>query len=939
VSSGRVPSPRARAAGAVAWAGLLTGLVVVAAFSATTGKIQGRIVGADTGEVVGFADILLIPADTTLRRVGGLSNADGTFLLEAPPGRYTLQIRALSYASQRIEGIVIEEGKLLPVSTALEPEAIQQEEIVVEAKARLNTENSILSARRKAVAVGDGVSAEQVRKSPDKDAAEVLRRVTGLSVSDGKYVFVRGLGERYSSTEVDGVRIASPEQNKRVVPLDLVPANLLENIVVQKTYTADRPGEFGGGDVQVHTKDFPGGRTWSFSIAQGFQENVTFGQRRTYSSSRADLFGFGAESRKIPDMVYDVAGNRPLVESNDPARGFTRSTLATVAHSFANIWSPTSAHAIPDAVYSATYGDEFKLFGRSLGVIVSGSMNRSFDEQAETQRYFTGVNDTLVDYAVQRSTESVQLGGISGLSLRISPRHTVHLRGLYTHSADDEVRSYEGDNHSGPSQMTGEEQRLRSTRLLYLEREVRSGALEGQHEFARLAGTRLNWKLSRSRAKRLQPDRRETTYSHNYYYDGAGNLVGYWALSPVGSREYGDLHDEGWGGTLDARVPYRLGKLGAGKIALGLDRQTKSRHNFYRRFQLVYRDDADPTQSPETVFADPAYVQEATFAVDNYEARTKLTAGYATLDVPFGRRARGNFGVRAEQGFQNVRSHDLFDPSIITSEGMLENTDWLPSGNFTWNATDAVNLRLGASRTLSRPDINELSPSPTTDFIGGLQLVGNPALKRAVIENYDVRIEAFPALSEVLAAGFFYKRLHDPIEQAIRGGSPGLLIPVNSEGGSNRGVEMEARAGLARLWKPLAPFTLNANASVIASEIQLSAGDSRFGSGQHPLQGQADYLVNGALGYGTTNRRIEATVLLSLIGKRLRALGSSELPDIYEQPSGSLDVTLSLGLARSRLKFAARNLLDPRIQQLQNGAEVTGSRRGRSYSIAFSTGS
>jgi hypothetical protein len=518
---GRVPAI------VVGWALLLTGLAGAAAFAATTGKIQGKIVGTDTGEPLGFADLLLIPADTTFRRVGGLSNADGTFLLEAPAGRYTLQIRALSYASQRVEGITIEAGKLLPFSTVLKPEAIQQEEIVVEAKARQNTENSMLSARRKAAAVGDAVSAEQVRRSPDKDAAEVLRRVTGLSVSDGKYVFVRGLGERYSSTEVDGVRIASPESNKRVVPLDLVPANLLENIVVQKTYTADRPGEFGGGDVQVHTRDFPGNRTWSFSISQGCTQGVTFGQRRTYASSRADLFGFGADSRRIPDAVYDVAGNRPLVESSDPSRGFTRSTLATVARSFANIWSPQSAHAIPDAGYSATYGDEFKLFGRSLGVIVSGSMNRSFDEQAETQRYFTGVSDTLVDYAVQRSTESVQLGGISGLSLRLSPRHTVHLRGLYTHSADDEVRSYEGDNHSGPSQITGEDQRLRSTRLLYVEREVRSGALEGQHEFARLAGTSLNWKLSRSKAKRLQPDRRETTYSHNYYYDGGGSLVGY----------------------------------------------------------------------------------------------------------------------------------------------------------------------------------------------------------------------------------------------------------------------------------------------------------------------------------------------------------------------------------------------------------------------------
>src|SRR5262249_23360222 len=247
--------------------------------------------------------------DTTMRRVGGLTNADGTFLLEAAPGRYSLQIRALSYTRKRIDGIVVEAGRLLPFSTALTPEAIRQEEVVVEANLRRNTERSMLAARQKAVTVGDAVSAEQVRKSPDKDAAEVLRRVTGLSISEGKYVFVRGLGERYSSTEVDGVRIASPEQNKRVVPLDLLPANLLENIVVQKTYTADRPGEFGGGDVQVHTKDFPGKRTWSLSISQAYSADVTFGRQLTYQGSPGDIFGFGNNARRIPDLVNAMGGN------------------------------------------------------------------------------------------------------------------------------------------------------------------------------------------------------------------------------------------------------------------------------------------------------------------------------------------------------------------------------------------------------------------------------------------------------------------------------------------------------------------------------------------------------------------------------------------------------------------------------------------------------
>src|SRR5215831_6389650 len=321
---------------AQAWAiGFSLLLVLVSAprvHAAATGKVQGKIIATDNGEPVGFADVALIPADTTMHPIGGLTNADGTFLLEAPPGRYALRIRALSYATKRIEGVVIEEGKLLPLSTALSPEAIQLKEVVIEAKALNNTESSMLAARKKAPAVGDAVSAEQVRKAPDKDAAEVLRRVTGLSVSDNKYVFVRGLGERYSSTELDGVRLSSPEQNKRVVPLDLVPANLLENIVVQKTYTADRPGEFGGGDVQVHTRDFPGARTFSFGILAGSMEGTTFHDHAIYPGSSMGYLGFSGDSRKMP---ADVSGVQ--IPAYVP-RNY--GTLASLAKSFSPLWGP-----------------------------------------------------------------------------------------------------------------------------------------------------------------------------------------------------------------------------------------------------------------------------------------------------------------------------------------------------------------------------------------------------------------------------------------------------------------------------------------------------------------------------------------------------------------------------------------------------------------------
>lgn len=928
----------------------LVGLCATAASvsAAVMGKIQGKIVATDNGDAIGFADVLLLPADTTMKRVGGLTNADGTFLLEAAPGRYVLQIRALSYARKRIEGITIEAGKLLPYSTGLTSEALKVEEIVVEAKLKQNTENSMLQARKRATSVGDAVSAEQVRRTPDKDAAEVLRRVTGLSVSDGKYVFVRGLGERYSSTEVDGVRLASPEQNKRVVPLDLLPANLLENIVVQKTYTADRPGEFGGGDVQVRTKDFPGNRTWSLSVSQGAVEGLTFKDHQTYASSNSDLFGFGAGSRSIPGIVYDVAGSRPLINSTNPQFGFPTATLAQVARAFSNVWSTANSHTAPNASYSATYGDEFKVLGKPLGLVNSWSFQRNFSHQNEAQRFFENKSDTLYDFNVNRWKESAQLGGLSKVSFRPSPRHSFNVSGLWTHSADDEVRTYEGPDHNREESTTGGWLVHRATRLMYVERDVLSGSVEGKHDFSHLLGTSLDWKVTRSRANRLQPDRRETTYDRRYYYDGDGNLVGYWSLGSLGSREYGDLRDNGWGTTVNASIPWKIKRLGSGKTAFGYDRQTKARRNFYRRFEFTPNQNADPTLSPDSLFSPTQFdgqpgtgvVDEATLDIDNYRANQRVEAGYVSTDVPFGRMVRGTFGVRVEHGFQDVRSFDLFRPNRITAEGRLDNTDWLPSGNLTVSVTPAINMRLGASRTLSRPDLNELSPSPSLEYVGGYQVSGNPNLKRALINNYDVRFEAFPTINEVFAAGYFYKRFDQPVEQVVQGGSPPILVPRNSDHAINQGVELEARTNLGRAWKKLSRFSLNSNASFINSKVTLVKQITKLGSQEHPLQGQANYLLNVALSASVIKEKADVSVLLSSTGKRLRALGVAPLPDVYEQPSNSLDAAFNYSpTKRLRIKATGKNLLDPRIQQLQDGKEVSGYKLGRSFSIALSFGS
>lgn len=917
----------------VAWAFLVLTLVlaVLPHDAWAVARIQGRIVATDSGEPVGFADLLLIPADTTMKKVGGITNADGTFLLLAPAGTYALQVRAMSYTRKRIERLNLVDGELLPFSTALAPEAIQQKEIVVEATAKQNSEASVLASRRKATTVGDAVSAEQIRRAPDRNAGDVLKRVTGLSVSDNRYVFVRGMGERYNSTEVDGVRVVSPEANKRVVPMDLFPAALLDHIVVQKAWSADRAGEFSGGDVQVHLKDFPGKRSWSLSVSQSVTEGVTFRDHLSYASGNADLFGFGAGDRALPGIVGQIAGDRPLT-LGAPPNGFGSGTLQQVAGQFRNVWSPTAMRTLPNGSYALTYGDEFKVLGRAVGVVQSVTLARSYERRDEVQRFTDDGRVPDSQYDITRSNESVQLGSNAAVSVRLDAANRVSLRGLYTNKADDEVFTYTGlDPDAG-------DRYWRATKLTYTQRQIRYATLEGQHDLRGLGDSKVEWKFTRSDAHRQQPDRRESRYMRVPIDE---TDPGFWGLA-VGRREYGDLAEDGWGTTAKFTVPYALHELGKGRVVMGYDRQTRDRANFYRRFDFTPRTFGSDAP-PESLYNS---VSEATTGRDNYVADQLVEAFFVSTDVPMGRRFRGNVGVRHEYGRQNVVSRDLFSPAIIVSEGHSRNADWLMGANLTFAWSDKVNLRGAVSRTLNRPDLDDLSPLPALDFVGDKIRLGNPELKRARITNYDLRAEFFPAMGEVFAAGVFYKDMKDPIEPALFGTNGQLGIrPENSAGGRNVGLELEARAGLGRVSDRLKRFSFTSNLSLISSKIRTNQTTNR-GNTEHALVGQAPFLMNLGLTWTSPSARTEVSVLSATVGDRLKELNMTQvnaagdgIPNLIARGVTTLDATVSMTpFTGAKLKFAAGNLLDKPVQEFIGPIEMRRWATGRTYSLTFSLG-
>ena len=909
--------------------------------TAGKGRVIGKVLASDNGEPVGYADVALVPVDSTQgRRVGVQSNSDGTFVLEALPGVYNLRIQAISYSRKLVTGVVVVAGQVKDISVSISAEALQQDMVIVEAKAIQNTEAALLARRKKADSVGDAVSAEQVKKSPDRDAGDVLRRVTGTSLVDGKFVFVRGMGERYSSTEMDGVRIASPEQNKRVVPLDMIPSNLLENIVVQKTYTADRPGEFGGGDVQITTKDFPGKRMFNLSVGTGYDQATTFNNVLGYEGSSGDAFAYGASSRAIPVELERLAGSQKVTNSIERS---PYDTMATIGSSFKNQLSPQSLHHSLPSNFLLSFGNQVPLAGKTLGIVASVGSSQALGKAEGTERLYEGAANNLeFDYASKTYTTSSLFSMLAGLSYRFSPAHSITLRGTQARSADDETRTYFGYNSSQSSNFS-------VSRLRYLERVISSLALDGHHEFQQLARAKLVWTASLNEATRQEPDRREVYYRQGVDADLQPTEPLYFYRT---SRDWGDLKDQGKGLNARVTIPVHVAALESreARIDFGGSLQHKDRNSTYRRFDFGNNaGDIDPTAPAESLFVDGewtwtgfprAFVQESTQPEDNYRAKQGIDAGFVSTDLPLLKSLRAILGARVEHGTQHVKTYDLFTSAIV-AEANLDDWDVLPTANLIYSVSERTNVRFAVAKTLSRPDLRELTPGRTLNFFSGYQDIGNPNLERATILNYDLRFETFPGMSEVLALGGFYKHFDQPIEkQIVTGGSDRLLQPQNSDHGHNVGVEIEARVGLARFTSKLDRLFINANASIISSSITIKPQTTVTTTAVHPLQGQSNYLANIGLGY-TPSPRIDATVLVAAVGRRLYALGIQPVvEDIYQEPSVGLDAVINWSPRPNwRLKFAGKNLTKEGSKQMQGDRVVETQDGARTFAIVAAFGS
>jgi hypothetical protein len=865
------------------------------------------------------------------------TDVDGRYLVQLPSGKYQIKVQMEGYDEKLIDVEVAQERAVnADVGLIL---AKFSETVTVEGRA-VDVETSSAQAqlieRKQASVITDNVGSQEMKENGDGDAASAMTRVTGISIVDNQYVFVRGLGERYSNTTLAGSVLPTTEPDKKVVPLDLFPTGLIDSVQVNKSYSPDRSAEFAGGLVQIVPIKLPSQPVVDLSYGVSVFSTAT-GKRIPLSPlGNRDVWGYDGGARELPSGFPEEKIVRSGIYTPDV--GFAADQITDFGRLLGNTWRPVNKDGRPGQNWSVAAGNRFG----KLGLV--GSMTHAYKEQFvdETRRFYriSGTNtlDETNDYRMQTGTQRAQLGVVGNLSYQFSPSQRITVENFYTHNGKDEGRFFQGTNEDNARE-------YRNFRLQFVEEGLIANAIGGEHFFQNLANSRIDWRANFSRANRDEPDLRETLYERaRTAVDQPESVVPftYADESQSGFRMFNELDDD----TTDIAANWALLTTAGGRpsqFKFGANYVDRSRDFRSRRFHFIpitaTKDGAlafNNRLQPEEIFVSSNIgtafrFNEETRPTDAYAGDQTTTAGYGMADLTLSSRSRLIAGVRVERFDQTVTTQDPFGLFAREVQATNENTDVFPGVNFVQALTPASNLRLSYSTTVNRPEFRELAQFEFTDVIGNRAVRGNPELKRALIQNVDARWEMFSGNRGVLAGSVFYKYFDQPIERIVLAAVQPLATFQNAEKARNIGLELEAAHTVG------SHLFFNANYTFVESKITLS--DEQLAvqtSAERPLAGQSKNLFNvsGEFTYGGFSTRL----LFNFFGDRIADVGANEAPDIIEEGRAALDLVFAQRIKGLGIRLTLENLTDADYRFTQS-ASTTETQRlyrlGRTVALSF----
>jgi outer membrane receptor protein involved in Fe transport len=914
---------RSRVLSVLAGIAVLLSSMSAAAAAQAPGRIVGRVVDAAQGAPISGAQVELVGTDTFV-----ISALDGRFnLVGVPEGAATVRVRMIGYTAKVVSGIAVRAGEAASQDISLEAATVEVAEIAVTSEAERGSVSRALDEQRNAVGVVNAVSSEQIQRSPDSDAGQAVQRVSGVTVQDGRYVFVRGLGERYTTTSLNGARVPSPEPERKVVPLDMFPSSLIETITTSKTYTPDQSGDFSGAQVDIRTREFPGQRQIALSATSGFNTAATRSSVPAAPTSGGEWLALASDDRRIP---------LPVANAGDLREAVPQAAINQMVSSFRPAWSAETRRVMPNMSFGLSTGGTQTLFSRSIGYLVSGTYSMSQEVQTDQVRGVAiagsepGSTVQADRYAGTTGRTGVLWGGLLNLSTALGDRTRISLNNAYNRTADNDAR-----HEVGTSENLG--LNLAIDRLRYVERAIRSTQLAAVHQIG--DQTRLDWSATTSGVTRREPDRSEIVYARD---EGEGGAWRWLSGSNEGAvRTFGDLAES----SLEASANLTLG-LGATASAAAIKvgalarRTTRDAETAAYSLSAPGLSAADRALAPEEIFDGRfSKPEDAVFRISPlaqggaYEATDRLLAGYAMGDVGLASNIRLVAGARLESSEVTVTAEPTIGDPATTSPAYL---DVLPSAAINYNVTPQQTLRLSLSQTLSRPEYRELAEVQYREVLGGDNVVGNPDLRRTLIRNADLRWEWYPAQGEVVSLGVFAKQFDSPIERIYLATSGTRLIRyVNAEGARNYGVELDLRKNLGFLAPAFGGVSAFANATVMHSDVEIGVSDASRTNDNRAMVGQAPYVVNGGLTINAGSRA-SATALVNRVGRRIVSASEAPLPDIYEEARTVVDFSLRFPVTHGLSgRIDARNLLDAAHEVTQGTVVREAYRTGRVFQMGF----
>ncbi|MDR0412637.1 MAG: TonB-dependent receptor [Dysgonamonadaceae bacterium] len=847
-------------------------------------EITGFVHDSETREPIIGATVRI--KDTTQ---GAATGVDGHYAIAGLSGeKCTLVFSYLSYKTVEVECHL--NAPVTGINIAMETDVKTIGEVVVKGRMRSHTENNMLLTVKSLPQVTSGISAAQIAKSPDRIASEVVRRIPGITVIDDRFIIVRGLSQRYNNAWINELAVPSTETDSRAFPLDLVPSSQIDHLLVYKSPSPEIPGDFSGGFVKIATKDVPDENRTELNYATGFNTNTLSGDLKLNPGSRANVLGFDFSRGFKSD--WSIREGMPLP---DQRLAFLMTRRME-----------TADHKVTGNMTSITYSNTYKGV-RGMKNARYGIYSATADRPVFLDNYFDN-----------QFSNDVRLGAMHNWSFVPNPSNRIEFKNLLNLLGRNRLTERSGTKDMSSLYYREQTEMLYSSRLTY------SGQFAGTHDLS--PNQTLRWNTGYSYANKEEPDRRIITCQ-------AG--IGHPEKTPPErieneniKRYFQELNDHNFSAALNykwtiVRIPFRP-VLKAGIYGEYRTRNYAPQEFIYRYDKLSYEERQDylilPFEemlSSRYLDAGKVYLDDITLKTNAYTASVQHAAGYAVLEIPYG---KWNLyaGVRFEHHSTKLgrdRS-DAPDLNLKTSRKTRE-SNGLPSANLTYKFTDKHQLRIAYGRSLNRPELREISPSVYFDFDLFSEIGGNERLKTALINNIDLRYEFYPGLGETMSLGVFYKQFNHPIEWTYidMGGSLRYNYE-NADRAESWGIELDIRKKLDFIGLPY--FSLVLNTAWIASNVHFKPGEV-VAEPDRPMQGQSPYVINTGLFFRSEKMRLDASLLYNRIGKRIVGLGKSNsidhnintlIPDSYEMPRNELDFTVSKAIGkRIEIRCSVKDIL------------------------------